>query len=120
MRTTIFLSILLTASVAAATPTPQDSGHHLVADTLRLTLAETVELAQRQSNDALAARHTLAAAEWSYRYYKANYLPAVSLSSAPTLNRQVSSITQPDGTNVFVRQNQLNTTWRWISAKTWR
>lgn len=109
MRTTIFLSILLTASVAAAKTTSQDSGHLLVADTLRLTLAETVELAQRQSNDALAARHTLEAAEWSYRYYKANYLPAVSLSSAPTLNRQVSSITQPDGTNVFVRQNQLST-----------
>ena len=79
------------------------------ADTLRLTLSETVDLAQRQSSDALAARHQLEAAEWSYRYFRANYLPSVSLSSSPTLNRQVSSITQPDGTNVFVRQNQLST-----------
>ena len=78
-------------------------------DSLLLTLSETVEMAQRQSNDALAAKHSLEAAEWNYRYYQANYLPSVSLSSSPSLNRQVSSITQPDGTNVFVRQNQLST-----------
>ena len=72
-------------------------------------LSETVEMAQRQSNDALAAKHSLEAAEWNYRYYQANYLPMVSLSSSPSLNRKVSSITQPDGTNVFVRQNQLST-----------
>ena len=78
-------------------------------DSLRLTLSEAIALAQQQSSDALAAKHSLEAAEWSYRYYKANYLPAVTLSSSPSLNRQISSITQPDGTNVFVRQNQLNT-----------
>ncbi len=79
------------------------------ADTLHLTLAEAVRLAQQQSADALAARHSLESAEWSFRYYKANYLPSLSLTSSPMLNRQVSSITQPDGTNVFVRQNQLST-----------
>ena len=78
-------------------------------ESLLLTLNETIEMAQRQSNDALAAKHSLEAAEWNYRYYQANYLPSVSLSSSPSLNRQVSSITQPDGTNVFVRQNQLST-----------
>ena len=78
-------------------------------ESLLLTLSETVEMAQQQSNDALAAKHSLEAAEWNYRYYQANYLPSVSLSSSPSLNHQVSSITQPDGTNVFVRQNQLST-----------
>ena len=78
-------------------------------DSLRLTLNDAIALAQRQSSDALAARHSLEAAEWSYKNYRANYLPAVSLSSSPSLNRQISSITQPDGTNVFVRQNQLST-----------
>ena len=78
-------------------------------ESLLLTLNETIEMAQHQSNDALAAKHSLEAAEWNYRYYQANYLPSVSLSSSPSLNRQVSSITQPDGTNVFVRQNQLST-----------
>ena len=78
-------------------------------DSLRLTLSEAIALAQQQSSDALAAKHSLEAAEWSYRYHKANYLPSVTLSSSPSLNRQLNSITQPDGTNVFVRQNQLNT-----------
>ena len=81
----------------------------LPSDSLRLTLNDAIALAQRQSSDALAARHTLEAAEWSYRYYKANYLPSVTLSSSPSLNRQLNSITQPDGTNIFVRQNQLST-----------
>ena len=62
-------------------------------DTLQLSLAEAVRMAQEQSADALAARHTLESAEWSFRYHKANYLPSVSLSSSPTLNRQVSKIT---------------------------
>ena len=96
------LVILLFASVE------QDFAN-LPTDSLRLTLGDAVALAQRQSSDALAARHTLEAAEWSYRYYQANYLPSVSLSSSPSLNRQLNSITQPDGTNVFVRQNQLST-----------
>ena len=78
-------------------------------DSLQLTLSEAIRLAQEQSSDALAARHSLEAAEWSYRYHQANYLPSVTLSSSPSLNRQLNSITQPDGTNVFVRQNQLNT-----------
>lgn len=81
----------------------------LPSDSLRLTLNDAIALAQRQSSDALAAQHTLEAAEWSYRYYKANYLPSVTLSSSPSLNRQLNSITQPDGTNIFVRQNQLST-----------
>jgi outer membrane protein TolC len=81
----------------------------LPSDSLRLTLSDAIALAQRQSSDALAARHTLEAAEWSYRYYKANYLPSVTLSSSPSLNRQLNSITQPDGINIFVRQNQLST-----------
>lgn len=78
-------------------------------DSLRLTLTEAIAMAQRQSSDALAARHSLEAAEWSYKNFRANYLPSLTLSSSPSLNRQLNSITQPDGTNLFVRQNQLNT-----------
>ena len=94
--------IMLIAGAVAIEATAQT-------DTLRLTLSDAIRLAQQQSSDALAARHSLEAAEWSYRYHQANYLPTVTLSSSPSLNRQLNSITQPDGTNVFVRQNQLNT-----------
>lgn len=101
MKTLLAIGILVTSWVQGFAESPSDS--------LRLTLGDAIALAQRQSSDALAARHTLEAAEWSFRYHKANYLPAVSLSSSPSLNRQISSITQPDGTNIFVRQNQLYT-----------
>ena len=79
------------------------------ADTLSLTMAEAIRMAQEQSAEAQSARHQLAAAEWSYRYHKANYRPSVTLSSSPNLNRQLNSITQPDGTSEFLRQNQLST-----------
>lgn len=95
----LFLFTMSAMHGAAASP----------ADSLRLTLAEAIALAQRQSSDALAARHTLEAAEWSYKHFRADCLPSVTLSSSPSLNRQLNSITQPDGTNVFVRQNQLRT-----------
>ena len=101
MKVWLIILLLVTIRTEGSAGLPSDS--------LRLTLSDAIALAQRQSSDALAARHTLEAAEWSYRYYKANYLPSVTLSSSPSLNRQLNSITQPDGTNIFVRQNQLST-----------
>ena len=59
-------------------------------DTLKITLAEAIATAQRESSDARAAYHTLLAAEWSYKFFKANYLPSLSLSSSPSLNRVIS------------------------------
>ena len=43
------------------------------------------------------------------RSFRANYLPSVSLISNPYLNRQINKITQPDGTEQFIRQNKLST-----------
>lgn len=78
-------------------------------DTLRLTLDQAIAIAKEHSSDAKAARHTVLAAEWSYKFYKANYLPTLTLASEPSLNRAISKITQPDGTNLFIKQNQLST-----------
>ncbi|MGL5546199.1 MAG: TolC family protein, partial [Tannerellaceae bacterium] len=61
------------------------------------------------SLDAQAARHSYRAAYWNYRFYKANYLPSVTLSSSPNLNKQINKVTQPDGTVLFIKQNQLTT-----------
>lgn len=77
--------------------------------TMQLTLWESIKMAQDFSPEARAAEHTYRAAYWSYRAYKANYLPGVSLVSTPFLNRQINKITQPDGTEQFIRQNQLST-----------
>lgn len=78
-------------------------------ETLALSLNQAIHLAQKFSPEAQAARHTYLAAYWNYRSFRANYLPIVSLSSTPSLNRQINRITQSDGTVLFLRQNQLNT-----------
>lgn len=74
-----------------------------------LTLQQAICLAQANSPEAQAARHTYRAAYWSYRAFRADYLPEVSLNSSPYLNRQINRVTQPDGTELFLRQNQLST-----------
>lgn len=78
-------------------------------DTLSLTLSQAIAMAQERSYDARAAHHTLLAAEWSYKFHKANHLPTLTLSSEPYLNRVISKITLPDGSSSFVEQNQLST-----------
>ena len=77
------------------------------ADTLRLSLQDAIAIAQRQSPSAQSARNTFLSAYWSYRYYKANYLPSVSLTSSPYINKQVNKITQSDGTARFLKQDQF-------------
>ena len=47
----------------------------------KLTLQEAIQLAQASSPEAEAARHTYRAAYWSYRSFRADYLPEVSLSA---------------------------------------
>ena len=79
------------------------------ADAGRLTLRDAIRMAQAHSPEAQAAEHTYRAAYWSYRSFRANYLPEVNLVSSPYLNRQINRVTQPDGTEQFIRQNQLIT-----------
>ena len=74
---------------------------------MSLTLSQAIEIAQENSPEAEAARHTYRSAYWSYRFYQANYLPSVTLTSSPYFNKQISKVTQPDGTNLFIQQNQL-------------
>ena len=76
-------------------------------ENISLTLRQAIEIAQENSPEAEVARHTYRAAYWNYRFYKANYLPSVTLTSSPYFNKQISKITQGDGTNLFVKQNQL-------------
>ena len=76
-------------------------------ENISLTLRQAIEIAQENSPEAEAARHTYRSAYWNYRFYKANYLPSVTLTSSPYFNKQISKITQGDGTNLFVKQNQL-------------
>ncbi len=75
----------------------------------RLCLQEVISRAQDNSPSAQRAKHAFLAAQWQYKYYKANYLPSVTLSSSPSLNREINKITLNDGTSEFIKQNQLST-----------
>ena len=74
-----------------------------------LSLKQVIEIARMESPDAQTARHSFRAAYWNYKYYRANYLPALSLTSDPNLNRAINKITMGDGSVKFVDQNLLNT-----------
>ena len=76
-------------------------------DTLHLTLSETIRIAQEQSPQAIAARHSFRAAYWNWRSFRANMLPSLTFNSSPSLNRSISSVTLPDGGESFVHRNQL-------------
>lgn len=78
-------------------------------DIRTLTLSQTIELAQKQSPAAVMAQHNLRSAYWSYRYYKATFRPAVTLTSSPTFNRGIDAVIQPDGTTNFVHVSQMST-----------
>ena len=79
------------------------------AQELTLTLEQTIERARDLSPDAQSARHTLRSAYWNYRYYRANYLPALTLTSDPYLDRAINRVTLDDGSVRFVEQNLLST-----------
>ena len=76
---------------------------------MELTLQQAIHLAQKNSPEAQSARHSYRAAYWNYRFYRANYLPSLSLSSSPNWSNSISKITQSDGSNKFLHQNQINT-----------
>ena len=76
---------------------------------LTLTLEQAIAQAREMSPDAQSARHTFRSAYWNYRYYRANYLPALTLTSAPYMDRAINRITMGDGSVQFVEQNLLST-----------
>lgn len=77
-------------------------------DTLRLSLPDAVRLARDHSPEAIAARHSFRASYWNWRSFRANLLPSLSFYSDPVLNRSISSVTLPDGSDSYVHRNQLS------------
>lgn len=100
MYKNILLSLIACGTLVTATAQEQ---------TMELTLGQTIERARRQSPDAQTAQHSFRSAYWNYKYYKANYLPALKLTSDPYLNRAINKVTMGDGSVKFVEQNLLST-----------
>lgn len=79
-------------------------------DSLRVyTLREVVDIARTQSPDAVSARHAYNSALWNYRSYRADYLPHVTLTSSPYFNKTTDYATLPDGSESYVKYNNLKT-----------
>ncbi|MBI4946128.1 MAG: TolC family protein [Bacteroidetes bacterium] len=76
----------------------------------KLSLDDVIKLARDQSPEALLAKHRFRASYWQYRTYKAEFLPSLTLATTlPDLNRSISKITMPDGTDAFVDRKLINT-----------
>ena len=76
MKTTLPTILLLSA--LSLTATAQEKQEKQV---LTLTLSEVIRMAQEQSPSAVSARLSRESAELSYRNYKAQYLPSMTLTS---------------------------------------
>ncbi len=79
-------------------------------DIVKYTLNEVIEIAQDQSPDAIMAKHRYRQSYWSFRSFKAEYLPSLNLNATlPNLNisfdEQYSVI---DSTTNFVPLSTTN------------
>jgi outer membrane protein TolC len=77
-------------------------------DTLVLTLADALAIAQAKSSDALIAKHRFRSNYWQYHSFKADYLPSVNLAAnIPSFSRSYRRVSVPDGPDIF-QYNTLN------------
>ncbi len=67
-------------------------------DTIHLTLDQVLQLAHDQSPQAIMAKHQFRADYWSFRSFKAKYLPALTMNA-----------TIPDFSRAFEREYDFNT-----------
>jgi outer membrane protein TolC len=80
----------------------------LQAETIRLTLRETILLAQIRSVDAAVALNELKTASWEYRTHRADQLPEINLTATvPSYNNRYSPYRQQDGSYTYVQDNYL-------------
>src|SRR5215510_9508518 len=102
MKKYVYIIFCLFCSLNTFPQSAQDS-------ILVLTLEKTIDVARKQSPDALVARHSFRSQYWNYCYFKANYLPSLTFTSTPNFNHSINPVTLPDGTSQYVQQNQLMT-----------
>lgn len=76
--------------------------------TLELSLSEVVTLAQSDAPDVLIENTRLNNSYWQYQSFLANYKPQINLEATlPNLNRSISPVTQPDGTDLFINRSLM-------------
>ena len=76
-----------------------------------LSLEECLDIAILQGPDAKIAATRFEIADLEYKSFRAGLLPGIVLNAnLPGFNRAIKAIVQPDGTQVFVMQNQAYST----------
>lgn len=72
-------------------------------------LRAAIDSAQHRSLAYKISKNTLRSAYWNFQYYKAGFLPKLSLSGTlPDYYNTINAITLPNGQNTFVNQNVAN------------
>ncbi|MEN3324608.1 TolC family protein [Mariniflexile soesokkakense] len=74
----------------------------------KITLKEAINLAQKQSPDYKTTLNRNQSNYWRFRNYKASFLPQLRFNATlPEYNKAVRRITNDEGQDVFVNQDQL-------------
>ena len=77
--------------------------------TITFSLHDAIRIAQDQSPDALMAKHRFRSSYWSFRTFRATYLPGLQLDATiPNLNRSIEAITMPDGSSDYIPRSLVN------------
>ncbi len=75
-------------------------------DPVKYTLNEVIQIAQKQSPDAIKSKHNYRYSYWSYRFFKATYLPNLTLAAQmPNINRSISAVPSQDGSISYTPQS---------------
>jgi outer membrane protein TolC len=78
--------------------------------TKSISLSEAIKVAQEKSPDYQVALNRYQAGYWSYRNYKAGFLPQLRLdATVPNYSESINRITNDQGQDIFVSQNQAVT-----------
>lgn len=73
-----------------------------------MSLQEVVKLAQKQSPDALKAKHQLVAAFWRYKNFRRGLMPQLVFNGTlPYYNRSINEYLQDDGTQSYLASEYL-------------
>lgn len=78
-------------------------------ETVQYSLEDVIKIAREQSPDAQIAKHRYRRSYWSFRTFKATYLPGIRLNATlPNLNRSINAVPSQDGSTVFTLQNLMS------------
>jgi Outer membrane protein len=73
------------------------------------TLDQVIALAQKKSSDALINIHSFRSSYWSYRSFKAGYMPNLSFNAKlPGITRTIEEVVQNDGSVDYRERNNAS------------